>query len=169
VFHIGGAFGPHYGFRRALHPVDLEAVQIPVVEAVTRPAVGEPHARSGVLVGEQIPVLGAPVDFGVFIGIVRIVSGPDAELVDEVMPAGRLDHGRIAFVEERVVEGAEIKRRIGSCLLEIAGAGAPGGVVPRLRQRGQQHGRENGDDGDDHQQFNQGKMLRFHEPCLSIC
>jgi len=39
----------------------------------------------------------------------------------------------------------------------IVDAIGPGRFILGLGQGGQQHGREDGDDGDDHQQFNEGK------------
>jgi len=41
-------------------------------------------------------------------------------------------------------------------LLLIAGTGDPVGSFLRGSQSGQQHRRENGDDGDDHQQLDEG-------------
>ena len=48
-------------------------------------------------------------------------------------------------------------------LLQVVQAGRSLGLFLGPAQRRQQHGRQNGDDGDDHQQFNQGEpaVLRF--------
>ena len=49
-------------------------------------------------------------------------------------------------------------------LLEVAGAIDDVGLLLGLGERRQQHGRQDGDDGDDHQKFNQGEpasMFRF--------
>ena len=49
-------------------------------------------------------------------------------------------------------------------LLEVAAAGDHAPFFARLAQGGQQHGRQNRDDRDDHQQFNQRKSQKtFHD------
>jgi hypothetical protein len=44
-------------------------------------------------------------------------------------------------------------------LFQITQAGNAFGAFLRAGQCGQQHGRQYGDDGDDHQQFNQGEPM----------
>jgi hypothetical protein len=59
-------------------------------------------------------------------------------------------------------------------LLHIAHAGNGFGILLGRVQDGQQHGRQNGNDGNDHQQLNQGKgilsrLISFHiHPAKSI-
>ena len=49
-------------------------------------------------------------------------------------------------------------------LLEVAGAGDGARLLACLRERWQKHGGQDGDDGDDDQQFNQGEAEEFfHE------
>ena len=75
--------------------------------------------------------------------------------------------GEIGTLTVGPVEGEEavvvlnVEGRVLAQRAEIVDATALLGVVPGLLQRRQQHGRQNGDDGDDHQELDQREVL-FH-------
>ena len=68
----------------------------------------------------------------------------------------RLDQSR-----QHVVVVLRVHRKAKANLLQIACAGDGTRLLARLGQRGQQHRRQDRDDGDDNQKLNQGKMP-FH-------
>ena len=66
-------------------------------------------------------------------------------------------HSRQARPRQQIIVVVRIHRNGCAGLLEFAGAVDLLGFFLCARQRRQQHGRENRDDGDDHEQFNQRK------------
>ena len=63
---------------------------------------------------------------------------------------------------EDVPEIADVNYHAQPQLFEVVHAADLIGLLFGLGERGQQHGRQNGDNGDDDQQFDQGEGVLFH-------
>ena len=72
--------------------------------------------------------------------------------------------GLVVVRGQRAVKVVGIQQLGGADLLQVGGAGDGLRLFTGLRQRGQQHGGQDGDDGDDDQQFNQREVffILFH-------
>ena len=78
----------------------------------------------------------------------------------EVHPLG----GLVFDEAEHVVVVLLVHAHAEGDLLQVVDAADGTGLLAGFREGGQQHGGENGDDGDDHQQLDEGEMTRFfHE------
>ena len=90
---------------------------------------------------------------GVFVVVVHVGWPATGVRVDDVRPG--VEHGAVTVFRVHGDGQAE--------LFEVADAGSGAGLFAGLGQCGQQHGGENCDDGDNHQQLDQGEVKEaFH-------
>ena len=111
--------------------------------------VGSGGAGPGLLVPDVLVDEAEEVD----IGVLDAVEGAGLGLV-------RRQH---AVAAVRILDGAQHD------LLEVARAGNLTGLLARLRQRRQQHRRQDGDNRNDHEQLNQRESSHLHESLLYVC
>ncbi len=84
------------------------------------------------------------------------VAGVDAQ------QAGPVGVGAIAVGvahHQHIIVSLKIKHGCSADLLQVAGTGNRQGLLARLGQGRQQHGRQNGDNGDDDQQLDEGETI----------
>ena len=91
--------------------------------------------------------------------LVGVLAGPLAGIHDVDVGLAAVDGGDVDARQEVVVVVVGVEDLAKLELLEVVDAADGAGLLPGLGERGQKHGGKNRDDGDDHQQFNQGECL----------